>query len=63
LATFAGYTLVSNGITQTCGSSGLQGCLGYAFKHIDSDNDRLIDGVELMLGTVSSSQFASVVGM
>jgi len=40
---FTNHTLIPQGMNNSC--------LGYMFKNMDSDNDGLIDGWELMLGT------------
>lgn len=52
-AMFAGYTETAPGVTQACADApSTPGCLGYAFRNVSSDADHLIDGVELMLGTL-----------
>ena len=53
---FAGYTQTANGVSQACPDApSVPGCLGYAFRNVSSDADRLIDGVELMIGTQRNS--------
>lgn len=52
-AMFAGYTETAPGVSQVCPDApSVPGCLGYAFRNVSADADRLIDGVELMLGTL-----------